>query len=202
MVLHPHLAAIDGEVFTVLIFLLLSLFSWLKTKFFPPEKEKKKKSDEADPLREIIWRRQMGEESVRMPWQSQAREAPPEPPRRQTQRPSPPPVPPPFASPPRRHQALNPIINREPTYPTPPPVPPPSAIQVALETERPEISAEEAELARLFEGVSKSQHRGKRRHLRGLTAMLRQPASTRNAILLSEILSPPVALRNEHCLHP
>ncbi len=215
MMPDPHLADIDIEVLTVLVFLLVSFATWLKEKISRSAKKEEPESSAAqDALREIIWRRQMGEESIPMPWETgkaAAKEeapAPPVVPRRST----PPPVPTGGREPSR--PPLAPIIGRatRAVRSTPPPIPDTapaarsaratrSATQVAIETPRPKVSEEkQAELARAFEQTSGARaRRGARRN--ALTAALRRPESVRRAILLSEILGPPVALRHEPVPH-
>ena len=78
--LYPHLAKIDVEVLTVLIFLLVSFGGWLKDKLSSSSKKKPKKNSSGaaeKALRELIWRRQMGEENLSMPWETKATEKAP-----------------------------------------------------------------------------------------------------------------------------
>lgn len=185
----PHLAKIDVEVLTVVVFLLVSFASWLKDKI--PRSRNNEKTDQSagqEALRELVWRRQMGEENLSMPWETKEVEEPPLPARREVapvREMTPPPVPV-THRPPRR--------SSPPT--NPPPIPGPSVIQRALKTSRPEISAKEAELARSFEKISRAGHR-RRARSKAVIKMLRRPESARQAILLREILGPPVSLHND-----
>ena len=186
-----HLAKIDVEVLTVLVFLLVSFASWIKAKLAQPGKKKKQRlSREEQALRETIWRRQMGEETTPMPWESEIEEPSPPPQAAPARESTPPPIP---ASPAR------PAIARQmpPALATkPPPIPAPSAFETAMQAPQPVVSAQHAALAESFERISNP---GGRRSARSkaVIAMLRRPESARQAILLQEILGPPVALRHD-----
>lgn len=147
---------LPADAIGVLILLLLSFFSWLKGRFFSKSRPQPE-FDEADPMREVIWRRQVGE----------------------LLEPEPPPLPAPGSPQPAR-----------PAPPGLPASPPPLTAPAA------ELSPREEELARAFE------HRGRRRrgadspHRRRLNALLRSPHAARDAIVVREVLGPPLALRS------
>lgn len=150
---------IPADAITLLVLLLISLASWVKTKFFTKAEDEAPLERDDDPMREVIWRRLVGEEE--------------EP--RQDERPSdesPPPLP---ARPVRR----------------------PPAVRVALQPAAPAvtISKREAELAEAFEHSTAVRRRPRTGHRREVDRMLRSPSAAKNAILLTEILGPPVALR-------
>lgn len=97
MILAFDLKDLPGEAITVLVLLLISLFSWIKDRFLTKPVEPETLQDEE--MREVIWRRQMGEtgEETLMPWEQPE---PPsstirfDPPEAQVALPTPPPLPP------------------------------------------------------------------------------------------------------------
>jgi hypothetical protein len=58
------------------------------------------------------------------------------------------------------------------------------------------VSAKQAALAQSFERIARPENRRGARN-KALIAILRRPESARQAILLQEILGPPVALRQD-----
>ena len=70
MILAFDLKDLPGEAITVLLLMLFSFVGWLKNRFFDKPVEPPTFEDEE--MREVVWRRQMGEESenTRMPWEA------------------------------------------------------------------------------------------------------------------------------------
>jgi len=158
-------ADIPGEVISLLILLLISFVSWLKNRVSPSQDEPW--DPEEDPHREVIWKRQTGQETEGHPWETAS---------------EPPPIPP----------------------VAPPPLPPQSGPAPATPSwqrpERPTISRKEIDLAAAFERSTRRGSRGsagRSHHRREVVALLRSPSAAQNAVLLREILGPPVALRTD-----
>lgn len=150
--LAAGLPDLPADAVGVLILLLISFFSWLKNRFgskqeTPPELE----LEEEDPMREVVWRRQLGEMLE------------PEP--------APPPLP------------------AEPVQAAAPASPPP------LQTQVPDVSQREEELARAFEYQTRRKAGPASPHRRRLDSLLRSPHAARDAIVVREVLGPPLALR-------
>jgi hypothetical protein len=79
--------------------------------------------------------------------------------------------------------------------PTRPSVAPPRKVP---QPSPPKLSKRELELADAFESSLSSPSRRRRTgHRRQIDRMLRSPSAAKNAILLTEILGPPLALREE-----
>ncbi|MFC7338162.1 hypothetical protein ACFQY0_13290 [Haloferula chungangensis] len=158
MILAFDIQDLPGEAVTVVLLLLFSFVSWLKSKFFDKPEEPEPFEDEE--MREVIWRRQMGEDSedTRMPWE------PPKAP---------------------------PTIRFDP--PKPPPIAPP-----ALPTQVREVSKRERDLANAFERSTRRKGGRRTSHRRKIDALLASPSAAKDAILLMEILGPPVAIKPEH----
>lgn len=163
---------IPGEVISLAVLLLISLVSWIKNRSAESSHEYDEPLD--DPYREVIWRRQTGQETEGQPWEVES---------------VPPPIP---TSPP-------------PLTRTPPPLNPqtgPTQVPTGTPWQAPkvaEVSKKEAALARAFERSSRSGGRASRRnrHRREIDRLLRTPSAAQNAVVLREILGPPVALRDE-----
>ena len=166
------IADIPSEVITLAILLLISLVSWIKNRSANSSNEYEEPED--DPYREVIWRRQTGQDTEGQPWEQES---------------APPPVP---TTPP-------PLQRTQPSGQTPTPPPLASGGNLWQAPEIAEVSAKEANLARAFERSLKSGGRSSRRnnHRREIDRLLNTPAAARNAVLLREILGPPVALRGE-----
>lgn len=156
---------LPNEAITLLFLIALSLVNWIKNRFLA-EQEKKQMEEQAseDPMREVVWRRQMGEMVDQREFQGGGA------------------LPPPI---PRGTIRLDP----KPAASRPPrPVPPARPVV-------PVVTARQAALAQAFES---SQVVGKKRrtgHRREIDKLLRSPSAAQNAILLMEILGPPVALK-------
>ncbi len=164
MILAFNIDDLPADAIGVLILLLLSLASWIKSRFFDKKEEEAAPPVEEDPMREVIWRRQT--------------EGPPKLERRApVSPPMPPPMPPREKAPPGFDQAAR-ILSRE----------------------APEVSARQAELAREFEHRAGSLGRRSRRspHRRRVEALLRSPMAAREAVVIREVLGPPLALRSGH----
>ncbi|MGB6220811.1 hypothetical protein [Haloferula sp.] len=69
MILAFDISELPGEALTVLFLLLISLISWIKDRFLTKPEEPQ--TFENEEMREVIWRRQMGEtgEETLMPWE-------------------------------------------------------------------------------------------------------------------------------------
>ncbi|MEM9236055.1 MAG: hypothetical protein AAGB14_04700 [Verrucomicrobiota bacterium] len=154
------------EAISVLVLMLLSFIGWLKDKFFTKQEEAPDWEDEE--MREVIWRRQTGQD-----------EPPPLPSRPEpVATPAPPPLPPKTI---RFDQPKQPAAVRQA-----PPEPP---------TPR-ELSERELQLANAFEQTMPARRR-RTGHRREIDRLLRSPSSAKHAILLTEILGPPLGLRGE-----
>lgn len=157
MILAFDLKDLPGEAITVLALLIFSFLGWLKDRVIAKKVEPEPIEDEE--MREVIWRRQMGEtgEDTRMPWES------PEP----TIQFDPPPVP--------------------MSQPAPPPLPAPAV----------KVSARQEALANAFERSTRRQGGRRTSHRKQIDRLLKSPSSAKDAILLMEILGPPVGLKEE-----
>jgi hypothetical protein len=157
----PLLASLEipTEVISVLFLLLISLANWLKNRVV--EKRERELEEEEDPLREVIWRRQVGEEPT--PWQPSA---------------GPPPMP---------------TIRVDPRPPADTPVQAPAS---PMRWQAPVVSQKEAALAAAFEASLERKPRRRTNHRARVDALLRSPSAAKDAILLTEILGPPVALKS------
>lgn len=162
MILAFDIKDLPGEALTVLLLMLFSFIGWLKNKFVDKPVEPPTFEDEE--MREIVWRRQMGEESeqTRMPWEAREQTPP-------TIRFDPKPVP----------QAV------------PPPMPP-ALPKVA------EVSKREEDLANAFERSTRRRSGRRTSHRRNIDRLLNSPSAAKDAILLMEILGPPVGLKPEN----
>lgn len=162
------LASLDipTEVISVLFLLLISLANWIKNRALE-KRQLEEDVEEEDPMREVIWRRQIGE-------LEEAREF----------REEPPPMPPRTI----RVDPRPPLIVATPSAATPPPL------------KKTVVSEKEAALAAQFENAFSAKPRRKSRHRRQVDRMLRSPSAAKDAILLTEILGPPLALKpkSEH----
>lgn len=165
---------IPDEALTLLFLIALSLVNWIKNRFLA-EQEKKQEQAPEDPMREVIWRRQVGE-AVDPRENQRGRGGPPAiPVPAGTIRVDPKPVPP------RRSR---------PPQPSPVPVPAAPARPVV-----PVVSARQAALADAFESSQRGSKKRRTGHRREIDKLLRSPSAAQNAILLMEILGPPVALK-------
>lgn len=172
MILAFDISDLPGDALPVLVFLLIAFFSWLKTRFDKQPEEEAELDEQERRAREIVWRRQMGEPEERAPWETDPTVWHPE----TANRPAPPPLPP-----------------RQPTrQPTPP-------VQAFKEPVVRKVSEREQRLAAAFEHRSGGRRRTARTPL-GQT--LRSPGATRQAVLLAEVLGPPLALRQPDERHP
>ena len=163
----PLLANLDipAEVISVLFLLLISLANWIKNRAL--QKKQEEELEEEDPMREIIWRRQIGEpvdEDVFEPVRD--------------------PVPPPMPSRSIRIDPRPPVVTVAPA-----PVKPP-AMKVR------QVSEKEAALATKFEDSLGRKPRRRTSHRSEVDKLLRSPSAAKNAILLTEILGPPLALKS------
>lgn len=150
---------LPAEAITVLAMLLISLISWIKSRFLDKPDEPEPFEDEK--MREVIWRRQMGEDSEEtlMPWERPK----PEPPKARAQ-------------PPALPQAVPKFV---------PPAPP-------------KLSRREQQLANAFERSTRKKSGRRTGHRRKVDRMLSSPSAAKDAILLTEILGPPLAFKPEH----
>lgn len=154
---------IPTEVISVLFLLLISLANWIKNRI-DQKKQEGFEEEEDDPMREIIWRRQMGE------LEDEYRGGPPPMPTSTIEV---------FGTPPA-------------TEPEPELVrvsPPPISKTV--------VSDKEAALAATFEESIGRKPRRRTNHRSQIDKLLRSPYAAKNAILLTEILGPPVALKSQ-----
>lgn len=81
-----------------------------------------------------------------------------------------------------------------PPLPEPPPIPVPAPAPVATAAPVPELSEREKRLADAFEQEGRG-HRKARARRNPIGESLRSPDATRRAIILAEVLGPPVSLR-------
>lgn len=155
--MSPLLAIPDlpFDALGLLLLLLISFIGWVKNKFFDKEEPFQSTDDEA--LREIVWRRQTGADTV------------PESPR--------------DIRPPTLPRSTIRIHRPTPAV-APPPIP------------RTVVSEREAALAEAFEHSMQVRPKPRSSHRRAVDRLLRSPAAAKNAILLTEILGPPVALKS------
>jgi hypothetical protein len=160
MILAIDIKDLPGEAITVLALLIFSLIGWLKDRFFTKPVEPEPYEDEE--MREVIWRRQMGEtgREAQMPWELAEAETP-------TIRFDPPAV--------------------KVAVPAPPPLPK----RVA------KVSRREEELANAFEHSTRRRSGRRTSHRKQIDRLLRSPSAAKDAILLMEILGPPLALKEE-----
>lgn len=169
MILAFDVSDLPGDAIGVLLLLLISLFSWLKNRFSKPEEDPELFDEEEERMREIVWRRQIGEGDDRAPWETDPTVWHPS-----TAPPPPLPEPPPLPA-------------------TPPPRPVPSAKAPGFEEPKiRKVSERERRLSEAFEHRTGPRPRRSRSPLE---EALRSPGTTRQAILLAEILGPPLALR-------
>lgn len=170
----PLLANLDipTEVISVLFLLLISLANWIKNRAL--EKKAEQELEEEDPMREVIWRRQIGEPIDEPEFdESDFGEA--------EYRGGPPPMP-------TRSIRVDPEPVRVPVQTVEPVTPPPVRTTV--------VSEKEAALASSFEQTVKRKKVRKTSHRSEVDRLLRSPSAAKNAILLTEILGPPVALKS------
>jgi hypothetical protein len=159
MILAFDIKDLPGEALTVLLLMLFSFVGWLKNKFFDKPVEPPTFEDEE--MREVIWRRQMGEDSP-MPWEA-PEQAPP------TIR-----------------------FDPKPVRAAAPPPMPPALPKVA------KVSKREQDLANAFEKSTRRESGRRTSHRRKIDALLSSPSAAKDAILLMEILGPPIAMKPEH----
>lgn len=150
---------IPNEALTLLFLIALSLVNWIKNRFLEQQDKEQQEQSAEDPLRDVVWRRQMGEPVEQREFHREAG--------------TPPPVP-------RGTILLDPR----------PPVPPP----VVLPAPR-VVTKREAALADSFENSELRPPRRRTGHRKQIDALLRSPSAAQNAILLTEILGPPVSLK-------
>ena len=155
---------IPNEALTLLFLIALSLVNWIKNRFLEQQEQKAQEQAPDDPLRDVVWRRQMGEPVEQREFHREAG--------------TPPPIP-------RGTIRLDPR----------PPVRPPTRPPVVLPTPT-VVTKREAALASAFEEMAGPRSRRRRTgHRKQIDALLRSPSAAQNAILLTEILGPPVALK-------
>lgn len=172
MTLAFDLSDLPGDAIGLLLLMLISFLGWLKNRFSKPEEEPELDEEERR-AREIVWRRQIGEDDgERAPWETDPTVWHPE-------------------------TAATP-----PPIPTPKPARPPAIPQVVLtpQAAAPKISEKEKRLAEAFENQTGGRRRSTPRT--PLARALRAPGAARQAVLLSELLGPPVALREPGERHP
>ena len=159
----PILADLElpTEVISVLFLLLISLANWIKNKV-DQRKLEDLEEEEEDPMRDIVWRRQMGE----LEEEQEYRGGPPPMPTIRFDRP--PPIPEP-----------EPVVAK------------PSPIQPTVVSEKEEALAARFEESFVKQGRRRSNHRSE------IDKLLRSPSAAKNAILLTEILGPPLALKSD-----
>ena len=167
MILAFDLQDLPGEAITVLALLFFSFVGWLKDRLTTPKEEPPTFEDEE--MREVVWRRQMGEDSeqTRMPWEPQK-----------------PPPPPTIRFDPKPAQRA----------PAPPPPPAPPALPKVVT----KVSKRESDLANAFERSTRRKSGNRTSHRRNVDRLLRSPSAAKDGILLMEILGPPVGLKPEH----
>jgi len=152
---------IPTEVISVLFLLLISLANWIKNRALEKKQAQEFEEEEEDPMRDVIWRRQMGEEYEEPEFEE---------------------MPPPM---PARTIQVDPV--REPVrQATPPP------IRATV------VSEKEAALATRFEKTTHLRKRRKTSHRSQIDRLLRSPSAAKDAILLTEILGPPVSLKSQN----
>lgn len=168
-VLAIGISDLPVDAIGILIILLVSFLGWLKNRF-SGSGEGASVDEEDDPMRDVIWRRQVGETESGRPWTDESAA------------PAPPPLPPEPA----------PEIRAEPV--------PESARRSSV----PDLSEKQEQLARAFErNLAKARRPGRTAgHLAELRTSLRAPDATRRAVLLGEILGPPVSQRRPDERHP
>jgi hypothetical protein len=152
---------IPTEVISVLFLLLISLANWIKNRYDQRRLDQSEEEEE-DPMREIIWRRQMGELEEEQQYRG-----------------SPPPIPTPSIRIDPRPQ--KPAFNA--TSASPPPI------------QKTVVSEKEAALASAFEKSTRRKSARRSNHRAKVDALLRSPSAAKDAILLTEILGPPLALK-------
>lgn len=159
---------IPNEALTLLFLIALSLVNWIKNRFLAEQEKKQMEQMEQeaseDPMREVVWRRQMGEMVDQREFQGGGA------------------VPPPI---PRGMIRLDP----KPAASRPPRAVPPARPAAAV------VSARQAALAQAFESSQVVGRKRRSGHRREIDKLLRSPSAAQNAILLTEILGPPVALK-------
>ena len=152
---------IPTEVISVHFLLLISLANWIKNRY-DKKRQEGLEEEEEDPMREIIWRRQMGELEETQEYRG---------------------GPPPMPSSTIRVDRRTPVLVTTPAPVAPPP------IKATV------VSAKEAALAATFEQSIGRKVRRRTNHRSQIDKLLRSPYAAKNAILLTEILGPPVSLR-------
>lgn len=176
---------IPDEALTLLFLIALSLVNWIKNRFLAEQEKKQQEQAPEDPMREVIWRRQVGETA-------DPREDP-------RGRGGPPPIPAPVSVPVsvpvppgtiRFDPKPVPPRRSRPPQAAPKPVPAP-----ALRPVVPVVTARQAALADAFESSQRGGKTQRTGHRREIDKLLRSPSAAQNAILLMEILGPPVALK-------
>ena len=163
MILAFDIGDLSGEAITVLAMVIFSLIGWLKNKFFDQPVEPPTFEDEE--MREVVWRRQMGEDSeqTQMPWEDP--------------KPAPATI---HFDPPKVRQMATAVV-------------PP-----ALPKKVTKVSDREKNLANEFERSTRRMGGRRTGHRRKIDALLSSPSAAKDAILLMEILGPPVAMKPEH----
>lgn len=162
------LASLDipTEVISVLFLLLISLANWIKNRALA-KRQVEEDVEEEDPMREVIWRRQIGELEEAQEFRGE---------------------PPPMPMQTIRVDPRQPVMMATPPPTTPPPL------------KKTVVSEKEAALAARFENAFAASPRRKSFHRKQVDRLLRSPSAAKDAILLTEILGPPLALKpkSEH----
>lgn len=160
---------IPGMAVTAILVVIVSFFGWVKKRLL---EEKQKAEDPEDArIRELIWRRQMGESVEQQQFYDEIEVS------RTTgtitlhPQAKPPATPPPMVRP----------------SSAPPPMPASARI--------PELSEQELAMASAFDSSTTRQSVAKTHRGREIDKLLRSPSAAKNAILLMEILGPPMALK-------
>lgn len=166
MILGFDFSDIPGDAIALMLLMLISFLGWIKNRFFSRrEEEEEVLTEEEERMREVVWRRQMGEEVDRAPWENDPTVWQPEPAQ-------PPPLPPAI---PKLAPAPEPVSYQPPSVR--------------------EVSDRERQLAESFEHRGRGRRRQGTTGRDDLIQVLSGPEGARKGILLAEILGPPVALR-------
>jgi hypothetical protein len=70
MILAFDFSDLPGDAIGLLLLMIISFLGWLKNRFGQREIEEEPVSEEEERMREIVWRRQMGEQEDRAPWET------------------------------------------------------------------------------------------------------------------------------------
>lgn len=167
MILAFDFSDLPGDAIGLLLLMIISFLGWLKNRFGQREIEEEPVSEEEERMREIVWRRQMGEQEDRAPWETDP-------------------------------TVWHPEKVAPPPLPEPPPLP---ATPAAVKASVPKLSAREERLAEAFERKTKGRRRTAGRRA-PIGDSLRSPDATRRAVILAEVLGPPVSLRQTGERHP